>query len=132
MAVKIRLKRIGKKKNAFYRVVVADARSPRDGKFIEELGTYNPLTNPGQMKVDIEKIDEWLSNGAQATDTVRALIKKYKAGELTTEVDKPIEKEVKADKKDEEKKEEEKASETDEESKAKEASDLEKKEKNEN
>lgn len=76
MAVKIRLKRIGAKKNPFYRVVVADARYPRDGRFIEELGTYNPLTNPAEVKIDGEKAAKWLKDGAQPTDTVKALLKK--------------------------------------------------------
>lgn len=76
MAVKIRLRRMGAKKAPFYRVVVADARSPRDGRFIEEIGTYNPLKNPGEINIDAEKAQKWLSNGAQPTDTVRALLKK--------------------------------------------------------
>jgi small subunit ribosomal protein S16 len=76
MAVKIRLKRIGAKKNPFYRVVVADSRYPRDGRFIEEIGTYNPLTEPAQVNVDAEKAQQWLKNGAQPTDTVKALLKK--------------------------------------------------------
>lgn len=76
MAVKIRLKRIGAKKNPFYRVVVADARYPRDGRFIEELGTYNPLTDPAEVKIDGEKAAKWLKDGAQPTDTVRSLLKK--------------------------------------------------------
>ena len=76
MAVKIRLKRIGAKKTPFYRVVVADERSPRDGKFIEEIGYYNPLTNPVDIKIDAEKAQKWIKNGAQPTDTVRALLKK--------------------------------------------------------
>jgi len=76
MAVKIRLKRLGAKKTPFYRVVVADERSPRDGKFIEEIGYYNPLTEPGEIKIDSEKATTWLKNGAQPTDTVRALLKK--------------------------------------------------------
>ena len=76
MAVKIRLKRIGAKKNPFYRVVVADARYPRDGRFIEELGTYNPLVDPAQVNIDGEKAAKWIKNGAQPTDTVRALLKK--------------------------------------------------------
>ncbi|MDD4494305.1 MAG: 30S ribosomal protein S16 [Eubacteriales bacterium] len=80
MAVKIRLKRIGKTKQPFYRVVVADARSPRDGRFIEEVGTYNPLTYPEQLNLDMEKIDKWIKNGAQPTDTVKALIKKSAGG----------------------------------------------------
>lgn len=76
MAVKIRLKRIGAKKNPFYRVVVADSRFPRDGRFIEEIGTYNPIVNPAQVKIDAEKVQKWLKNGAQPTDTVKSLLKK--------------------------------------------------------
>ena len=76
MAVKIRLTRMGKKKNPFYRVVVADERSPRDGKFIEEIGYYNPLTDPVEVKIDKEKATKWLANGAQPTETVRTLLKK--------------------------------------------------------
>lgn len=76
MAVKIRLKRIGAKKAPFYRVVVADSRFPRDGRFIEELGYYNPLTNPPEIKIDNESAKKWLSHGAQPTDTARALLKK--------------------------------------------------------
>ncbi len=75
MAVKIRLKRMGAKKNPFYRVVVADSRSPRDGRFIEEIGTYNPLTEPTEIRIDEEKALQWLKNGAQPTDTVRYLLK---------------------------------------------------------
>ena len=76
MAVKIRLKRIGAKKAPFYRVVVADERSPRDGKFIEEIGYYNPLTNPAEIKINAEKATKWLNDGAQPTETVRSLLKK--------------------------------------------------------
>lgn len=76
MAVKIRLKRIGAKKKPFYRIVVADARAPRDGKFIEEIGTYDPLKNPSEVKIDSEKAATWLKNGAQPTDTVKAILKK--------------------------------------------------------
>jgi small subunit ribosomal protein S16 len=76
MAVKIRLKRMGAHKKPFYRVVVADSRSPRDGKFIEEIGYYNPLTNPADVKIDGEKAKKWLSNGAQPTETVRSLFRK--------------------------------------------------------
>ena len=76
MAVEIRLKRLGSKKNPFYRVVVADERSPRDGRFIEEIGYYNPLTNPVDIKIDAEKATKWLGNGAQPTETVRTLLKK--------------------------------------------------------
>ena len=76
MAVKIRLRRMGAKKAPFYRVVVADSRFPRDGRFIEEIGTYNPLTEPVEIKIDIEKAQSWIKNGAKPTDTVRALLKK--------------------------------------------------------
>ncbi len=73
--VKIRLRRMGAKKAPYYRVVVADARSPRDGRCIEEIGTYNPLTNPATITVDVEKAQTWIKNGAQPTDTVRGLLK---------------------------------------------------------
>ncbi|MDD5923694.1 MAG: 30S ribosomal protein S16 [Clostridia bacterium] len=76
MAVKIRLRRMGAKKSPFYRIVVADSRYPRDGRFIEELGYYNPLTEPALVKVDAEKTKKWIANGAQPTDTVKALLKK--------------------------------------------------------
>ena len=75
--VKIRLRRMGAKKNPFYRVVVADSRYPRDDRFIEEVGTYDPMTEPATIKLDKEKIDAWIKNGAQPTDTVKALIKIY-------------------------------------------------------
>lgn len=75
MAVKIRLRRIGAKKAPFYRIVVADSRYPRDGRFIEEVGTYDPTKNPSEFKVDAEKTKKWLANGAQPTDTVKALLK---------------------------------------------------------
>ena len=73
--VKIRLRRMGAQKAPFYRIVVADSRYPRDGRFIEEIGTYNPLTNPSELKVDAERAKQWIANGAQPTDTVRALLK---------------------------------------------------------
>ena len=76
MAVKIRLTRMGKKKNPFYRIVVADQRDRRDGAPIEEIGYYNPMTNPADVKIDAEKATKWLNNGAQPTDTVRSLLKK--------------------------------------------------------
>ena len=76
MAVKIRLKRTGAKKAPHYRVVVADSRSPRDGKFIEEIGYYNPMTEPVEINIDAEAAKKWIGNGAQPTDTVRALLKK--------------------------------------------------------
>ena len=76
MAVKIRLKRMGAKKSPFYRVVVADERAPRDGKFIEEIGYYNPLTDPADIKINAETATKWLNNGAQPTETVRTLLKK--------------------------------------------------------
>ena len=75
MAVKIRLRRIGAKKNPFYRIVVADSRNSRDGRFIEEIGYYNPLTEPKVIKVDNEKAIKWMSNGAKPTDTVDRLFK---------------------------------------------------------
>ena len=74
--VKIRLRRMGAKKAPFYRVVVADSRSPRDGRCIEEIGTYNPLTEPAAITVDADKAKTWIQNGAQPTDTVRGLLKK--------------------------------------------------------
>ena len=74
MAVKLRLKRMGAKKRPFYRIVAADSRGPRDGKFIELVGTYNPLTTPAEIKIDEEKAMKWLCNGAQPTDTVKNLL----------------------------------------------------------
>ena len=74
--VKIRLRRMGAKKAPSYRIVVADSRSPRDGRCIEEIGTYDPLTNPATVTVDAEKAQNWIKNGAQPTDTVKALLKK--------------------------------------------------------
>ena len=76
MAVKIRLRRMGAKKAPFYRIVVADSRYPRDGRFIEEIGYYNLLEEPSVLKVDTEKAQKWIQNGAQPTDTVKALLKK--------------------------------------------------------
>ena len=76
MAVKIRLTRMGKKKNPFYRIVVADQRSRRDGAPIEEIGYYDPMTNPATVKIDAEKAQQWIKNGAQPSDTVRSLLKK--------------------------------------------------------
>ncbi|HHT54842.1 MAG TPA: 30S ribosomal protein S16 [Clostridiales bacterium] len=76
MAVKIRLRRIGAKKSPYYRVVVADSRSPRDGRFIEDIGYYNPLANPADIKIDPEKAKKWMENGAQPTETVRSLFRK--------------------------------------------------------
>ena len=76
MAVKIRLRRMGAKKDPFYRIVVADSRYPRDGRFIEEIGTYDPKTEPATLKVDAEKAKNWISNGAQPTDTVKVLFQK--------------------------------------------------------
>ena len=74
--VKIRLRRMGAKKNPYYRIVVADSRSPRDGRCIEEIGSYDPVANPAEIKVDAEKAQNWIKNGAQPTDTVRGLLKK--------------------------------------------------------
>ncbi len=76
MAVKIRLRRMGAKKSPFYRIVVADSRYPRDGRFIEEIGYFKPLKEPAESKVDAEKVKTWIKNGAQPTDTVKALLKK--------------------------------------------------------
>lgn len=76
MAVKIRLRRMGAKKAPFYRVVVADSRYPRDGRFIEEIGYYDSTKNPAEVKIDAEKAKKWIANGAQPTDTVKALLKK--------------------------------------------------------
>ena len=75
MAVKLRLKRMGRKKAPFYRIVVADSRSPRDGKFIEQVGYYDPTKNPSEFKIDEEVAKKWLSTGAQPSDTVRKLLK---------------------------------------------------------
>lgn len=74
--LKIRLRRMGAKKAPFYRIVVADSRAPRDGAFVEEIGYYNPQTDPAEIKVDNEKAQQWIKNGAQPTDTVRVLLKK--------------------------------------------------------
>ncbi len=76
MSVKIRLRRVGAKKAPFYRIVVADSRFPRDGRFIEEIGYYNPMEEPSVVKVDADKAKEWIKNGAQPTDTVKVLFKK--------------------------------------------------------
>jgi len=76
MAVRIRLRRMGAKKRPFYRIVVADSRAPRDGRFIEEIGYYNPMTEPSELKIDGEKARKWIDQGAQPSDTVRALLKK--------------------------------------------------------
>ena len=74
--VKLRLRRMGAKKKPFYRIVAADSRYPRDGRFIEELGTYNPLVSPAEIKVDAERVQSWMKNGAQPTETVKSLLKK--------------------------------------------------------
>ena len=81
MSVKIRMRRMGSKRKPFYRIVVADSRMPRDGRFIEEVGYYNPLTNPDEFKHEEDKIFEWLEKGAQPSDTVRSLLSK--AGLMT-------------------------------------------------
>ena len=75
MAVKIRLRRLGAKKAPYYRIVVADSRYPRDGRFIEEIGTYNPCVEPSEIKIDAEKAQQWIKNGAQPTDVVKRLLK---------------------------------------------------------
>ena len=77
--VKIRLRRMGAKKAPFYRIVVADSRYPRDGRFIEEIGTYNPVANPAELKVDVDSAQAWIKTGAQPTETVRNLLKKANA-----------------------------------------------------
>ena len=77
--VKIRLRRMGAKKAPYYRIVVADSKSPRDGRFIEEIGTYNPSAESEKLKVDAERVQYWISKGAQPTDTVRGLLKKVEA-----------------------------------------------------
>ena len=76
MAVKIRLRRMGAKKHPFYRIVVADSRFPRDGRFIEEIGYYDPMQEPSVVKIDADKVKQWIGNGAQPTDTVKALLKR--------------------------------------------------------
>lgn len=86
MAVKIRLRRMGAKKNPFYRVIVADSRSPRDGRFIEEIGYYNPLTEPKTVKIDNEKAINWLNNGAKPTDTVNRLFRENGVYDVAEEV----------------------------------------------
>ncbi len=83
MAVKIRLTRMGDKKSPFYRVVVADSKSPRDGKYIDLLGTYNPLTNPAEIKIDNEKAQKWLKNGALPTETAKSVL--VKSGAINSE-----------------------------------------------
>ena len=90
MAVKIRLRRMGSKKNPFYRIIVADSRAPRNGRFIEELGYYNPLTEPKKVVVNLESVNKWIENGAKPTDTVDRLFKENnvyqtKSKEVTTE-----------------------------------------------
>ena len=75
MAVKIRLRRVGAKKAPFYRVVVADSRAPRDGRFIEEIGTFDPMKSPAEIKIDAEKAVHWLKNGAQPTETAKSVLK---------------------------------------------------------
>ncbi len=86
MAVKIRLTRMGDKKSPFYRVVVADSKSPRDGKYIDLIGTYNPLTDPAEIKIDVEKAQKWLKNGATPTETAKSIL--VKSGAINTDSDK--------------------------------------------
>jgi small subunit ribosomal protein S16 len=90
MAVKIRLRRMGAKKKPFYRIIVADSRSPRDGRFIEEIGTYDPLKDPSEIKVDLDKAMQWIANGAQPTDTVKVLLKRAGGGEEAKEEEKKV------------------------------------------
>jgi len=91
---------MGAKKNPYYRVVVADSKSPRDGRFIEEIGTYNPVTQPSEIKIDMERAEYWIKNGAQPTDTVRALLKK--AGTSVAGTEKSVAVEEKAEVKNDE------------------------------
>ena len=84
--VKIRLRRMGAKKAPFYRIVVADSRYPRDGRFIEEIGTYNPVVNPAELKVDVDRAQAWIKTGAQPTETVRDLLKKAGANERASDL----------------------------------------------
>lgn len=102
MAVKIRLKRMGAKKRPFYRVIVADARSPRDGRFVETLGTYNPLTKPADVRINAEKVHHWLARGAQPTDTVKRLLSREgilssSPAPAATESDEPAESDESSD-----------------------------------
>ena len=94
MAVKIRLARHGSHKRPYYRVVVANSRSPRDGRFIEEVGRYNPLTTPKAINLDLEKISEWQAKGAQLTDAVAALVKAANEGEKAAEAPKKSKKQL--------------------------------------
>lgn len=96
MAVKIRMRRMGKKKNPFYRIIVADSRSPRDGRFIEKLGYYNPVSEPKAFKVDPEKCLKWIGNGAKPTDTVDRLFKEYGVYDFKSEeaVSEPVQEEA--------------------------------------
>lgn len=89
MAVKIRLKRTGKKKQAHYRIVVADGRYPRNGRFIEEIGYYNPRVEPINIRLDLEKADAWVKNGAQPSETVRRLIKYVRENPETQKTEEP-------------------------------------------
>ena len=81
MAVKIRLRRMGANKKPFYRIVVADSRAPRDGRCIEEIGHYNPMVEPSEIKLDMEKVEKWIRNGAQPTERVKSLINSLKSSE---------------------------------------------------
>ncbi len=94
MAVKIRLARHGSKKRPYYRVIVADSRAPRDGRFIDEVGRYNPLTTPKMISLDTEKINDWMAKGAQPTDAVRALMRAAEEGEKTEKVVKKSKKQL--------------------------------------
>jgi small subunit ribosomal protein S16 len=80
MSVKIRLRRTGRKKKPNYRVVVAESTSPRDGEYLDSLGTYNPLLNPAELRIDLEKVDKWLSEGAEMSDTVASLVRRARKG----------------------------------------------------
>ncbi len=87
MSVRLRLQRHGTRKRPFYRVVAADQRAPRDGRYIEQLGIYNPLTEPNVVDLDLERVEYWLGNGAQPTDVVKSVIRRFKAGETRTTKD---------------------------------------------
>jgi small subunit ribosomal protein S16 len=90
MAVKIRLRRTGRKKQPNYRLVVAESTSPRDGQYLDAVGTYNPLTKPADLRIDLDKVDQWLANGAEMTDTVASLVKKARRGGDSTIAVRPV------------------------------------------
>ena len=99
MSVKMRLTRLGDKKSPFYRIVVVDSRVSRDGAFVEQIGTYDPLKNPAEIKIDKEKAAKWIANGVQPTDTVRAILVKEGVVKPTVKAEKPAKKQPAKDKK---------------------------------